>query len=177
MESSGRAGAFAIHHVGYVVEDLRAGVERFAAAFGAGPFLAIEHMEFDEVTFRGEPAAYDHSSAFGTWGPLLLELTVIHDAEPAGLREALTPADGGLGHLGIVVDSPASAAEELAAAGCRPFHTGRTGPAEAIWLDGGELFGHPVELLRRGPGLLEFYDRVRAASVDWDGSEPLRPIA
>ena len=39
-----------IHHIGYVVEDLAAGIERFATQFGAGPFLVMEHLEFDEVT-------------------------------------------------------------------------------------------------------------------------------
>lgn len=177
MEREGPSGALAIHHVGYVVDNLAAGVERFASAFGAGPFLAIEHMRFDEVTFEGEPASYDHSSAFGAWGPLLLEITAIHGAEPAGLRAALTPEGGGVGHLGFLVDSPEATAAVLRGAGCEPFHGGRTGPAEATWLSGGELFGHPVELLRRAPELLEFYGRVRAASVGWDGAEPLRPIA
>jgi len=32
------------------------------ARFGAGPFYLPEHMDFEEVTFRGEPAVFDHSS-------------------------------------------------------------------------------------------------------------------
>lgn len=78
-----------IHHVGYVVDDLLGGVQRFAAAFGAGPFFGMEHLRFDEVTFRDEPALYDHSSAFGAWGEIIVELSQVHDAQPAGLREAL----------------------------------------------------------------------------------------
>ena len=50
----------------------------------AGPFFAMEHIVFDEVTYRGEPAVYDHSSAFGQWGPMLVELTQVHDAQPTG---------------------------------------------------------------------------------------------
>ena len=41
-----------IHHLGYVVEDLHRDVPRFAAATGAGPFYAMEHILFDEVTYR-----------------------------------------------------------------------------------------------------------------------------
>lgn len=167
----------AIHHVGYVVDDLAIGVERLAATLGAGPFLAIEHMEFDEVTFRDRPAAYDHSSAFGAWGPLLVEITEIHGAEPEALRAALTPPRGGLGHVGFLVDSPADAVARLTESGCEIFHTGRTGPAEATWLSGGELFGHPIELLRRAPELEGFYARVREAADTWDGTDPLRRIA
>ena len=167
----------AIHHVGYVVSDLRTGVERVAAALGAGPFFAMEHIEFDEVTYLGEPAVYDHSSAFGQWGPILIELTEVHDAQPAGLRHALVSPGGGAGHVAWLADSLQDETERLRAAGVKAFHTGRTGPVSAVWFDGSALFGHPIEVLQRRDELLGFYAMVREASVGWDGSEPLRIMA
>lgn len=163
-----------VHHIGYVVEDLRGGVARFSAATGAGPFFAMEHIVFDEVTFGGEPAVYDHSSAFGQWGPLLVELTQVHDARPAGLRQALVSPGGGVGHVAWLADSLERESERLRAAGLAPFHTGRTGPAHAVWFHGGPLFGHPVEVLQTRDELLGFYAMVREASPGWDGAEPLR---
>jgi len=165
---------FPIHHVGYVVDDLRDGVERFAASFGAGPFFGMEHLEFDEVTYLGEPALYDHSSAFGAWGELLVELSQVHDAQPAGLRAALLAPGAGVGHVAWLADSLDDEVQRLTAAGLTPFHTGRTGPASAVWLHGGPLLGHPVEVLQRRDELLGFYAMVRAAGARWDGSEPLR---
>lgn len=161
-------------HIGYVVDDLRAGVERFARTFGAGPFFGMEHLEFDEVTFEGEPALYDHSSAFGAWGEVIVELTQVHDAQPAGLRDALVAPGGGVGHIGWLADSLEDEVARLTALGLTPFHTGRTGPASAVWLRGGPLLGHPVEVLQRRDELLGFYAMVRAAAADWDGSDPLR---
>ena len=163
-----------IHHIGYGVEDLRSGVERFAASFGAGPFFAMEHLEFDEVTFRGAPAIYDHSSAFGAWGELIVELTQVHDAQPDGLREALVAPGDGVGHVAWLTDSLAEEIERLQQLGLTPFHTGRAGPASAVWFDGGATFGHPVEVLQRRDELLGFYAMVRRAADLWDGSEPLR---
>ncbi len=163
-----------LHHIGYVVRDLRAGVTRFSATTGAGPFFAMEHITFDEVTYRGEPATYDHSSAFGQWGPILVELTEVHEVQPAGLRDAFVKAGAGVGHVGLFADSLADEATRLEAGGLTPFHTGRTGPVSVEWLDGGDLFGHPVEMLQRRDELEQFYAMVREASRDWDGSEPLR---
>jgi Glyoxalase/Bleomycin resistance protein/Dioxygenase superfamily len=163
-----------IHHVGYVVDDLRYGVERFVQATGAGPFFAIEHIVFDEVTYRGQPAVYDHSSAFGAWGEILVELTVVHDAQPAGLRRALTAPGAGTGHVAWLVSSLREETERLRGLGLEPFHSGRTGPASAVWFDGGERFGHPVEVLEDREQLRRFYALVRAAARGWDGSEPLR---
>lgn len=163
-----------VHHVGYVVEDLHRDVPRFAAVTGAGPFYAMEHIVFDEVSYRGEPAAYDHSSAFGQWGPLIVELTEIHDAQPEGLRESLVGPGGGVGHIAWLADSLEDEVARLEAAGITAFHAGRTGPASAVWFDGGERFGHPIEVLQRRDELLGFYAMVREASLGWNGTEPLR---
>jgi len=163
-----------LHHLGYVVDDLRAGVERFAARAGAGPFYAMDHIAFDEVTYRGAPAHYDHSSAFGQWGPVIVELTQVHEARPAGLRDALVAPGGGVGHLAWLADSLADETARLEAAGLSAFHSGRTGPVSAVWFEGCELFGHPIEVLQRSDELLAFYAMVREASLGWDGADPLR---
>ena len=163
-----------IHHFGYVVEYMHRDVPRFAAVTGAGPFFAMAHIPFDEVTYRGEPAVYDHSSAFGAWGPLMVELTEVHYAQPAGLRDALVGPGGGVGHVAWLAQSLEDEVARLEAAGITAFHAGRTGPASAVWFDGGRLLGHPIEVLERRDELLRFYAMVREAAVGWDGSEPLR---
>jgi len=163
-----------IHHVGYVVEDVRAGVERFARDFGAGPFFAMEHIAFDQVTYEGAPAVYDHSSAFGQWGPIIVEITQVHDAQPEGLRGALTKPGAGIGHVAWLADDLETETVRLQAAGLRKFHTGRVGPVAAVWFDGGEVFGHPIEVLERCDELLGFYEMVGDAAEGWDGTEPLR---
>lgn len=163
-----------IHHIGYVVDHLETGAEAFAAQFGAGPFFGMEHLVFDEVTYCGEPAVYDHSSAFGCWGPLLVELTEVHDAQPAGLRDRLVAPGGGVGHVAWVVGSLPDEVRRLEAAGLTAFHTGITGPASAVWFDGGPLLGHPIEVLQEREEILGFYAMVRAAAVGWDGVDPLR---
>ena len=167
----------ALHHVGYVVDDLKLGVAQFVATYGAGPFFAIAHMPFDEVTYLGAPARYDHSSAFAQWGPIIVELTEVHEAEPAGLREALVAPGGGIGHVAWLCDSLSDETARLEAAGFRAFHSGRTGPASAVWFDRGPLFGHPVEVLERRAEILGFYAGIAAAAEGWDGSEPLRSAA
>ena len=167
----------AIHHLGYVVDDLRSGAERLAAATGAGPFFGLEHIEFEEVTFQGEPAVYDHSSAFGQWGPIIVELTQVYDAQPAGLRESLVSPGAGIGHVAWLADSLEDEVARLHKLGLTPFHTGRAGPASVVWFRGGSLIGHPVEVLQRREELEGFYTMIREASVGWDGSDPFRILA
>jgi hypothetical protein len=165
------------HHIGYLVDDLEAAVADAVARFGAGPFYLAEHMEFDEVTFRGEPAVFDHSSAFGQWGPVRIELTIIHETDPPELGETMAPAGPDrVGHVGILVDSLDDASARLEAT-CGPaYHTGRTGPVSAIWHDARPTLGHSVELLQRNDFLIALYARMAQAAEGWDGSDPLRAM-
>ena len=165
-----------VHHIGYVVDDLPAAAAHFAERFGAGPFYAFEHIVFDEVTYRGEPAVYDHSSAFGQCGPIIVELTQVHDARPAGLADALVKPGGGVGHVGWLAESLEEEAARLEAAGVERDETGRTGPVSVVWFEDDPLLGHPIEVLQRRDELLGFYDVVRRASEGWDGSDPYRPV-
>lgn len=165
-----------LHHIGYVVDDLPTAAERFAVRFGAGPFYAFEHIVFDEVTYQGEAAVYDHSSAFGQCGPIIIELTQVHDVRPAGLAAALVKPGGGIGHVGWLADSLDDEGVRLEAAGLVPFHTGRTGPVSVVWFAGDPILGHPIEVLQRRDELLSFYDMVRRASDGWDGSDPYRVV-
>jgi glyoxalase/bleomycin resistance protein/dioxygenase superfamily protein len=165
------------HHIGYVVDDLDAAVADAVARFGAGPFYVAEHMAFDEVTFRGEPAVFDHSSAFGQWGPVRVELTVIHETDPHELGATMTPGGpGNVGHVGIVVDSLGAASAQLEADGVPPYHAGRTGPVSAIWHDARASLGHSVELLQRNEFLSGLYERIARSADGWDGSEPIRAM-
>jgi hypothetical protein len=154
-----------LHHVGYVVEDLRDGIARFEAAFGAGPFTLIEHLELDEASSRGAPARYDHSSAFGRWGSILVELTEVHDARPAGLRSALRGSPPRVGHVAWLADSLDDEVQRLTRLGIPPFHSGRAGPVSAVWFDAGALLGHPIEVLQRCDELETFYAQVRRAGA------------
>lgn len=163
-----------IGHIGYVVDDLEAGVDWAVKTLGAGPFFAVRHVPFDTCTFRGEPAHYDHSSAFGQWGQLKVELTVVHAADPPQLAEIIGGTAPKVGHIGMLVDDLEAESAALEAAGLPLFHTGAAGPVSARWHDGRGHLGHHVELLRRGPEIEGFYELLRSSSVGWDGSDPLR---
>jgi hypothetical protein len=41
-----------IHHLGYVVENLEASVERLVSELGAGPFFVLRDVAFEQLTSR-----------------------------------------------------------------------------------------------------------------------------
>jgi hypothetical protein len=167
-----------VTHIGYVVEEIEPAVDWAVRTFGAGPFFAVAHMSFDTCTFNGETATYDHSSAFGQWGEILIELTVVHGSTPPELAEVI--GGGGqtprVGHVGTLSDDLAADSSLLEAAGLPLFHSGSSGPIRAHWHDGRKMLGHHVEILARTPEIEGIYAMVRGASKDWDGKDALRAV-
>jgi hypothetical protein len=106
---------------------------------------------------------------------LIVELTVVHGAQPAELGALLGGPAPRPGHVGWLADDLEAESGRLAAAGLPLFHTGRSGPVEARWHDGRATLGHHVEVLRRGPQIEGFYALIRSSADGWDGRDPLRP--
>jgi catechol 2,3-dioxygenase-like lactoylglutathione lyase family enzyme len=165
-----------IHHVGYFVDDIPAAVNWAVTTLGAGPFFVAAHITFDEVTYLGEPAAYDQTSAFGQWGPIKLELTAVHSAAPAGLAAALAGPTPRIGHVAWLASDLEKESSALSAAGAPLFHTAGSGPVRGAWHDARATLGHDIEVLQECPEILGVFELIRSSAADWDGSGPLREV-
>ena len=175
----------AVHHLGYWVEDLDVAVDRAARTLGVGPFLVHPHVSFEEFTLAdgtvvSDPAYFDHSAAFAAWGPVVLELAVVHTVDPHLARayglDTRGNDTGGLGHLSWVVEDLEAESARLEGLGCALIHTARSGAVEVAWHHGGAVFPHPVEVHRAGPPILGLHPRLAALAEDWDGADLLRPM-
>jgi catechol 2,3-dioxygenase-like lactoylglutathione lyase family enzyme len=168
-----------IHHYGYAVADLEASTAWAAEALGAGPFFEISHMKIDDSLMRGREVEFDHSSAFGFCGGLMIEYSELHPGTDPALAAAMVGPGGtpAVSHVAWLVDDIDAEVERLGAAGSECFYRSSTGPASAAWFDARAQLGHCIEILRRSAGLTEFYEFLRAQAEGWDGREPLRPYA
>ncbi len=136
--------------IAYGVDDLGAAVVEWEAK-GAGPFIVREHIEV-------EPSWFDHSSAYGWWGSVMVELVHVH--APASLAQL------GLHHMAFFVDSFADATDELTAAGFDAVLTAKAGSTDFSFHDARETLGHLIEIYEGSEGLRGFYASVEAAHVN-----------
>ena len=60
--------------IAYAVPDAFEAAKRWAKDFGAGPFFISEHIPVTDVSYRGSPSSFDHTSAYGQWGDIMVEL-------------------------------------------------------------------------------------------------------
>tara|TARA_A100001015_G_C14486964_1_gene517717 strand:- start:30 stop:377 length:348 start_codon:yes stop_codon:yes gene_type:complete len=105
--------------IAYAVEDAEAAAKKWAAEFGAGPFFLAEHILVTDVIYRGSPGEYDHSSAYGQWGNLMIELVQDHGIGPSVVKDSYAPGETGLHHLAYFVDDLNFTTEKLASMGLR----------------------------------------------------------
>ncbi len=82
----------------YATDDVTAAARRWVER-GVGPFFVLEHIALNDVEIDGEPAVFDHSSAYAWWGSVMVEL--IHQHEPGS-----DPVVGtsGIHHVASFVD-------------------------------------------------------------------------
>ena len=178
MTGSGTRQRRPIHHFGYAVADMSASINRWVSVHGAGPFFSLATVEFEMVHSFGRPCVFQHVAAFGQCGDTLIELQHIYDCKPFGLRERLVPSElPALNHVGYVSNHPEEDRERLERDGMTEFMYAKIGAVEARFFDARHAIGHAIEIHRSSDFLLDFTSRIKKASQDWDGRDPLRDAA
>lgn len=168
---------FPVVQIAYFVNDSQAAAHEMAERFGAGPFFFIPRIELSSGEVQGQPQKFLHSSAYGQWGDVMMELVQQDEEGPSPFRMMYQPGEEGIHHTAMMVDSM----EETYA---RCEQLGLPIAARAFTLTGTEFafvdtvrqMGHMIEIYEKNEGLLGFYDMVRQASVNWDGSDPVRSL-
>lgn len=144
-------------------------------AYGAGPFFVREHIEVHDVVYRGQSASFDHSSAYGQWGSIMVELVQDHGTGPSPVREMFPLGASGLHHLAFFVDDLDAATQALSAAGFGlTMSAVSAGGVRFHFIDTVDTLGHMIELYEATGRLRGFYRMVAEAAEGWDGSDPFR---
>jgi catechol 2,3-dioxygenase-like lactoylglutathione lyase family enzyme len=163
--------------IAYHVPDPADAAERLAREHGWGPFYLLEHIPLARSLYRGAPAVFDHSSAYGQAGDLMIELITQHNEGPSALRDLYAPHESGIHHVACFVPDLASALIAFRQRGVSIALDARTATGvDFAMLDVVEERGHMLELYEPGSDLIRFYGFVRRAAQDWDGSRPFRVL-
>lgn len=173
------AVGLAVRQLAYKVNDLEAAAAAHHRQFGSGPFFVLRHVALSSSHHRGTPRPFDHSSAYGQWGSVMVELVVQHNADDSALHEMFPHGSGreGLHHAALFVDDLQGEIARFAAAGAplAQLSVTQTGTAFAF-IDTRETLGHMLELYEPTPQLTGFYDFVAAAAQGWDGTDLIREL-
>ena len=154
--------------VAYAVDDVVAAATRWVER-GVGPFFVREHIEVDRVRIGGQPGSFDHSSAYGWWGDVMIELICDHADQPIGPTV-------GVHHLAYLVDDLAEAQASMTEAGWPEALFAHAGSTAFAMHDATADLGHLIEMYSPTEGLTGFYAMVETAAITWDGTDPIRML-
>jgi hypothetical protein len=166
-----------IIQMAYVVEDIESAMRQWTASLRAGPWFLTPHFTGKNPTYRGEPSRTDVAIAMGFSGHMLIELIAPNDTEPSVYREVIERSGYGFHHFGVGTRDYDADLE-------RHQDTGYELAFQA-WVGSGGRVGY-LDTKGALPGFLELielseateatFSRFHAASLSWDGKDPVRPF-
>ncbi len=164
--------------IAYHVPDPEADALRCAKEFGWGPFFLFEHIPLQQCHYRGRAAAFDHTSAYGQAGDIMVELISQSDDSPSVLRDLFKSDQRGIHHVAhFVPDLPTALASFQSDGTAVAMDAVTTHGVRFAMVDTSKSLGHMLELYEPVTALTRFYAYVRRAAEEWDGTDPVRRIA
>lgn len=159
--------------LGFVVEDVRTAIGYFTKAVGAGPWLLVDPVEVKNGLYRGRPFDFRGCGALGNAGHMQIELIQQADDTPSIYTELIAVQGFGLHHQGVAVRDFDGELERYKQLGYEVAYTCQP-RARIAMLDSKGKLPFFVELLEMTDQLEATYDAVYRASIDWDGTNPIR---
>jgi hypothetical protein len=151
-----------------VVNDIQVACAKWTEVFGAGPFFLMDHVKFDDTTYRGENVPVELSYAFGQAGPAHIQLIQQHDDAPSVYRDFYKKGEEGFHHWAILVpdfDAEKKRCEEF---GYEPV-TELVATGHVAYMDARKDLGGFIELYEDNPNVRQFFQLLEDSHKDWDG--------
>jgi catechol 2,3-dioxygenase-like lactoylglutathione lyase family enzyme len=168
-----------VRQLAYKVNDLEAAVAAHHRQFGSGPFFVLRHVALAASHHRGVEQPFDHSSAYGQWGSVMVELMVQHNPDPSALHDMFPYGSGaeGLHHAALFADNLDAAIARFDAEGAPLAQLSVTAGGTAFaFIDTRASLGHMLEPYEPTTQLTGFYALVAEAARGWNGQDLLREL-
>lgn len=168
----------AVRQNGYVVRDIRAAMNHWIEVLGVGPWFYIDRVKTDWFRHRGVDSKVEMSIALANSGDLQIELIQQRNDAPSMYKEFLDSGREGLQHLAYWTTAYQGLYDRALALGYKVGHEGQIGGEQGrfAYFDTGVHPGTVVEISDISGNKGRFFDHVRRAATDWDGSEPIREV-
>ena len=172
--------ALPVRQIAYFCEEVRAAALAHHHSFGSGPYFVADHIPLRRSVHRGIEQPFDHSSAYGQWGDVMIEFVAQHNPEPSACHDLYPEGSGlwGLHHVALFVDDVDAEIARFAAAGMPLAQRAEMMDGFIFaFVDASAGLGHMIELYAPVPVLLDFYAMVARAARDGHDGGVLNTIS
>lgn len=166
-----------VFQICYLVDALEPALAYWTGTLGIGPFFVLPPRRFEWLIHADRPArnhAINAGLALGYSGDTQIELIVPGPA-PSPYRDFLAAGGRGVHHLGFGCRNFELQRKSAIESGLRVVLEGASSLARFAYLEGSPPCpGTLIELIELNDAIEELFARIKAASLDWDGSDPIR---
>ena len=166
-----------MRQIGYVVHDIEASMRHWVDNCDIGPWYYAEIMPVTAFSYRGRPYDLKMSIALANSGTMQIELIQQRNDVPSMYRDFLAGGREGLQHWSSWPEDYEEKVRQALAAGWKIGQEGDSARGKFVYFENGGVPGTVVEMSHLTPTRRKIFDGVRAAAVDWDGKDPVRPMA
>ena len=168
-----------VRQIAYFCADVRDAAVAHHRRFGSGPYFVADNIPLARSVHRGQERPFDHSSAYGQWGDVMIEFVQQNNAGPSAFHDIYPEGSGrwGLHHTAIWVEDVDAEAARLAGEGFPLAQRAEmTDGFVFAFVDTAAAYGHMLELYAPVAALTGFYAMVRQAADRYQGGDVLTTI-
>ena len=173
--AAGIASIGPVMQIAFVPDDFDAALRHWTQVMGVGPFFLLENITLEGMRYLGAPSDCRFTLALAYWGDVQVELIRQENDSPSIYRDHGN--GGSMHHVCILTDDIDAARATALASGAKLLVEAKVGEDGGVfYVDSGGYPGGIVEVLQPATGSGAFFDMMRAAARDWDGSDPVRKL-
>jgi hypothetical protein len=161
----------------WVVADLATAMRHWIEICGVGPFFVIEKVAMENLTYRGKPARIDCTIGIAQAGRTQIELIEQRCDNPSIYRDYVPRGASAFHHVAVICRDYDRELAHYQALGHAVTTAGTFGDIRFAYLDTHRDLGCVLELLEDKPSIRGFFGMVEEAGRNWDGRDPIRPLA
>jgi hypothetical protein len=164
-----------IRQLGYVVRDIEAAMAHWSTDLGVGPWFFNERFAFNSFEYDAE--RHDDlniSVAMANSGDMQIELVQQRCQTPSMYRDFLETSGEGLQHVAFWPADYDAAYSKALKAGHVVGQEGELPRGRFVYFKTKGHAGTVFEFNEISPIRRQIIENIRAAAVDWDGSDPVR---
>jgi Glyoxalase/Bleomycin resistance protein/Dioxygenase superfamily len=165
----------AIFQYAYVVDDIHRAMGDYVERLGLGPWSLRDRFSPPTARLRGQPHSPTFSLARSFSGNTMVELIQQHDDGPSVFHEGAGPRRYGFHHWGVV---SATFEDDLARHEAQgypeAFYDELPSGSRVAYVDATRDFPGMIELVEYSEAQDHFYTSIYEATLDWDGTSPVR---
>jgi hypothetical protein len=159
----------------YVVKDIRKAIDDWVRDLKVGPWFLIDRFRGEEPKYRGQPSEAESALAMSFAGHMNIELIQPLNDAPSVYHDTIHKRGYGFHHWGVATSNFDRDLEAYRQRGYELVFFARVPSGGRVaYLDPNNGLPGMVELIELGAAFDPIFGRFYAATIGWDGKDPVR---